>query len=168
MTAWQCEFESEVLAAVVEARWPGRAGADLVAHAAGCPICADIVTIASAIEGSREEMSASGRIPDSGRAWWLAQRRARLEDAEIANRPLQAAQWAALVCAIALLAVYGSAAAARFAAGIGRIASGSGFALAAGLTTAAGLLAGHAGLALAMAAVLLLVPAAACLAIGRE
>lgn len=169
MTPWECEFASEVSDAVLQARWPERTDADLVAHVAGCAICSDIVIIAGAFEESRDEISVPAGLPDSGRVWWLAQRRARLEDAEIANRPIKTAQVIALVCAVVLLCAYFGAIATRFLAAIGRIASGSGNRdIAARLAAATRLLAEHAGLALAMGAVLLLLPAAAYLAMGRE
>jgi len=169
MTPVECQFESEVLGAVLEARWPERTDAGLVAHVAGCAICSEIVTIAGAIAASREEIGAPAAIPDSGLVWWLAQRRARLEAAEIANRPIRATQGIALVCAVALLCAYFGAVALRFQAALGRMASGAGgLDMAGRLAAAARLLTEHGGLALAMAAVLLLVPAAAWLAIGRE
>jgi len=88
VTPVECEFESEVLAAVLESRWPARTDAALVTHVAGCAICGDIVTIAGAIAGSRDQVSSPAVIPDSGRVWWVAQRRARLEAAEIAARSI--------------------------------------------------------------------------------
>jgi hypothetical protein len=75
----------------------------------------------------------------------------------------------ALVCAIALFCVYFGVVASRFLAALGRIASGQvGNDIWARFTAATMHLAEHAGLALAMAAVLLVIPAAAYLAIGRE
>lgn len=169
MTPSDCEFASDVLSAVLEARWPARTDAGLVAHVAGCTICSDITLIAGAIQDSRGETGAPAVIPDSGRTWWLAQRRARLEDAEMANRPIKAAQAVALVCAVALLCAYCGAVATRFLAAIRRIPSGGvDHEIAARLAAAARLLAAHTGLALAMGAVLLLAPAAAYLAMGRE
>ena len=169
MTPIECAFESEVLAAVLETRWPDQAGGDLVAHVAHCAICSDLVTIAVAVEESREALDARPVIPDSGRVWWLAQRRARLEAAELANRPLRVARVAALACAIGLFCAYFGALSSWARAALGRMASGTGdLDIAARLASASRLLAAHSGVALAMAAVLLLVPAAVYLTIGRE
>src|SRR5450759_1190130 len=69
MTPLECEFESEVLAAVLQARWPSRVDAQLRAHVAACPICSDVAAIAGAIEETREAMNARAVIPNSGRVW---------------------------------------------------------------------------------------------------
>ena len=134
-----------------------------------CAICSDIAAIAEAIEDAREEMSARVVVPDSGRVWWIAQMRARREAAEAANRPMTAAQAIAFVCALGLLGVCFRAASQWFQSAVGRIASGlAGFDTNAWLASAASLFAQHSALALAMAAVLLLVPAALYLAMGRD
>lgn len=165
----ECEFESEVLAVTLQGRWPDRVDAHLREHVAACAICSDIAAIAGAIEDAREEMSARVVVPDSGRVWWLAQMRARREAAEAANRPMTAAQAIAFVCALGLLGACFRAASTWFQSALGRIASGlAGFDTNAWLASATRLLAEHGALALAMAAVLLLVPAAAYLAMGRE
>ena len=157
MRSHECPFEAEVLAAVLEARWPECADPELVNHAATCAICSDVAGIATAMEASRQA-TAPPVIPDSGRAWWLAQRRARLEAAEAANRPMIAARVLALVCVLALLCTYWRTLAAGFQAALERI----------DWADAIRPFAEHAGLALAMAVVVLLVPAAAWLAMGRK
>jgi hypothetical protein len=114
-------------------------------------------------------MSARVVLPDSGRVWWLAQLRARREAAEAANRPLTVAQAIAFVCAVGLLGACLRAASTWFHSAAGRVASGvAGFDIGAWLASATRLLAEHGALALAMAAVLFLVPAAAYLAMGRD
>jgi hypothetical protein len=146
MTPCECEFEAEVLAAVLQ----GREDAALRAHAATCAICSDVLAVAEAIEADRPTPC----IPDSGRVWWLSQRRARLEAAEAANRPLTAVQVIAMVCAAALLITYLPAALARVQwTWVGWMT---------------GLLVEHGILALAMAAVLFLLPAAVYFAMGRD
>ena len=42
----ECEFEADVLAAVLQSRWPDRAEAPLREHAALCPICRDVARVA--------------------------------------------------------------------------------------------------------------------------
>ena len=153
MTPVECEFESEVLAAVLQARWPERVDSQLREHVAACPICSDVATIAGAIEDTRQEMSARAVIPNSGRVWWLAQLRARREAAEAANRPMTAVQVVAFVCAVCLIAVCFRAASIWLSPVFARIAS---------------VMVEHAVLAVAMAAVLFLVPAGVYLALGRD
>ena len=102
MNPIECEWESEVLAVVLQNRWPERVDAGLRAHVPGCPICADVVAIAGAIDGEREEIRARVVVPDSGRVWWLAQMRARREATQAAGRPITAAQVIAFACAMGL------------------------------------------------------------------
>jgi hypothetical protein len=149
MTRAECDFEAEVLAAVLQ----GRDDAGLRAHRAACPICSDVAAIAEAIETDRAAGTAPV-IPNSGRMWWLAQRRARLEAAEAANRPLTAVQVIAMVCAAALLVTYLPAAVARIEwTWVGWMTS---------------LLVEHGALALAAAAVLFLLPAAVYFTMLRD
>jgi hypothetical protein len=164
----ECAFESEVLAAVLQDRWPDRVDAELRAHVTGCAVCADTAAIAGAIDASREQMRACATIPDSGRVWWLAQRRARLEAARAANRPLNAAQAIAVVCGAA---VFVACFPVRqwFQGALEGVRSGAAvFEFSTWLGAAAKLLAEHGSLAIAIAALLVFIPAAACLALGRD
>jgi hypothetical protein len=153
MTPLECEFESEVLAAAVQGRWPDRVDAQLRAHVAACRICSDVAAIAGVFEDARADISARAVIPNSGRVWWLAQLRARREAAEAANRPLIAVQVVAFICAVCLLGWCFRAASTWLSPVVARIASG---------------MVEHAVLALAMAAVFFLVPAGVYLALGRD
>ncbi len=165
----ECDFEPEVLAAVLQGRWPERAGDEMRAHVAACAICSDVAAIAGVIDDAREQTSACAVIPDSGRVWWLAQLRARREAVEAANRPMTAAQVIAFVCVVAVFATCIRAASTWFQSVPGRIASAAPtLDMGAWLAPAATLLGEHAALTLAMAAMLLLVPAAAFLAMGRD
>ena len=150
----ECEFEADVLAAV----W----SEELRSHVATCPICSDVAAIAAAIEGAREEMRAAliipGVIPDSGRVWWLAQMRARREATKAAGRPITAIQVIALACAVGLLGACFGATSLWFQSALRRFAA---FSPPAFVTE-------HGLLVLAMAAVLLLVPGAVYLALGKE
>jgi len=158
-----CEFESDVLAAALQSRWPERVDADLRAHVARCTICSDVVAIASALDDAREEMRASAVVPDSGRIWWLAQLRARREAAEAAGRPITAVQVIAFACAVGLLGACFGATSTWFQAALGRMASSV-----AALPSAAALVAGHGTLVLGVAAVLFVVPTAVYLAMGKD
>src|SRR5450432_3433075 len=103
MQAVECEFESEVLAAVLQSRWPERADAALRTHVEGCTVCSDVAAVAGVIENAREEMRAEVVVPDSGRVWWLARVRARKEAAKTAARPITATQLIAGACAVGMV-----------------------------------------------------------------
>jgi hypothetical protein len=158
----ECEFEEDVLAAVLQSRWPERVDDVLRAHVAACAICSDVAAIAGAIDDAREEMRAAAVIPDSGRVWWLAQMRARREATKTAGRPITAVQVIALACAVGLLGACFGATSLWFQAALGRIESNlAGF-------SATAFLGQHGLIVLALAALLLLVPGAVYLALGRE
>ena len=99
--AVECEFEAEVLAEVLQLRWPANAGAALCKHVATCAICSEVVAVAGAFDNAKE----SRVLPDSGRIWWLAQIRARREAAETAAKPILATQIIAFAWGLGLLAV---------------------------------------------------------------
>ena len=164
-----CEMESEVLAAVLQDRWPARVDASLREHVAACAICADVVLIAGAIDEAREEMRARAVVPDSGRVWWLAQMRARREAAQAAGRPITAVQVIALACAMGLLGACFGATSAWFQSALRSGAASLGaIRFQALLPFAAAFVAQHGALFLGMAAILLVVPAAVYLTLLRE
>lgn len=150
-----CEFEAEVLAAVLQSRWPHRADPQLQKHAETCAICSDVAAVAGFIDNAREQSRASATIPDSGRVWWLAQVRARREAAKSAGRPITATQLIAGACAVGFSGACFGATSKWFQDVL------AGFSLSAALAE-------HTALASAMAAVILLVPAAAWLALRRD
>jgi hypothetical protein len=117
-----CELEAEVLAVVLQNRWPERVDDGLRLHVATCAICADVVAIAGAIDDAREEMRAQAVVSDSGRVWWLAQMRARREAARAAGRPITAAQVIAFACAMGLLGACFGATSAWFQSALHRTA----------------------------------------------
>jgi hypothetical protein len=157
MMRLECEYESEVLAAVIQGRWPERVDPDLRAHAAQCEICSDVAVIAGPLEDSRAELAAHVSLPDSGRVWRMAQLRAQLDAAEAANRPITAAQVIAFVCSAAVVLM-----------SFPSVLAWSGPAIARMSSDLALLVAEHSALALAAVAVFLLIPAAAYLAVGRD
>jgi hypothetical protein len=160
MKTVECEFESEVLSAVVQSRWPQRVDTGLRAHVAACPICADVVSIAGVIDGAREEMRPLAVVPDSGRVWWLAQMRARREAAAAAGRPITAAQVIAFACAMGLLGACFGATSTWFQSALASIQ--------ALLPSSAALIAGHGVLVLAAAALVVLIPTAIYLTMLRD
>jgi hypothetical protein len=162
MQAVECEFESEVLTAVLQSRWPERTDAALRAHVAGCAICSDVAAVAGVIENAREDMRAEVAVPDSGRVWWLARVRARQEAAKAAARPITATQLIAGACAVGLLGACFGATSAWFQSALRGVGIGL-----LEIDWSAELMA-HGALILGMAAVLFLVPVAAWLAMRRE
>jgi len=150
-----CEFESEVLAAVLQSRWPHRADPKLQKHAETCTICSDLATVAGLIDSTREQTRASATLPDSGRVWWLAQVKARREAARSAARPITATQLIAGAAAVGFAGACFGATSRWFQEAL------AGFSFSAAFAE-------HTALATAMAAVILLVPAAAWLALRRD
>jgi len=169
MKQFECDRESEALAAALQARWPERMDAELRAHVAGCEICSDVVSIASAIDEARDQARAHAVLPDAGRVWWIAQMRARREAAAAAGRPITAAQVIALAGAAGVLGTCFGATSAWMQSAIGRLASGvAGFRMETLTHAAAGAIGGHAAFAAAIAGVVLLVPTAVYLAVLRD
>lgn len=80
------------------------AHAELKAHADGCAICRDVVTVALPL--MRENHVAVGRAhpPTSGVVWWRAQMRARNEAAQAVTRPITVIQGLALASFVAVIA----------------------------------------------------------------
>lgn len=99
----ECEFEADVLSAVVQSRWPDRVDPELRAHAANCAICSDVAAIAYAIEAERDTVRAAATVPDAGRVWWLSRLRAKREAVETARHAITATQLVSLTCIVALL-----------------------------------------------------------------
>jgi len=169
MKALDCELESEVLAAVLQGRWPARVDESLREHVAACAICADVVAIAAAIDNDREGMRAQAAVPDSGRVWWLAQRRARREAAQAAGRPITVAQVVAFACAMGLLGACFGATSAWFQSSLRRtLSSVAAFKFPTLLPIALAFVAEHGAMLLAMATILLIIPAAVYLTMLRE
>lgn len=165
----ECQFEAEVLAAVVQSRWPERVDADLRTHAAGCEICSDVAAIAGVFEAAGEATRVGMAIPDAGRVWWLAQMRARREAVQAAGRPITAAQVIAFACAVALFGACFGATSTWFQAALRRLGSSvSSLDLASLMTSAGGMLVEHGAFTLGMLAIVFLVPTAVYVALGRD
>ena len=158
MKPTSCEFEGEVLAAALEARWPEGAGAQLREHASACVICSELALAVCAVRDDREELRASATIPDVGHVWWQAQLRARREAIAAADRPITIVQMIAFACAAGLLGACFGATSEWFQVVFKRFAS----------NPLATLLGEHMMVGVGMAAVLLLLPAAAYFVMERE
>jgi hypothetical protein len=108
-TPRSCPHETDVLDLVAIDQWPQRADARLTAHVAGCPQCAELASIATAVR-EWSDVGAAPRTPDSSVVWHRAQVRARAEAAHAAFRPLWLAQGFALIALIAALVWIGPSA----------------------------------------------------------
>ncbi len=169
----ECQYESDVLTAVLQSRWPERVDAELRQHAAHCPICSDVAVVAGAIECAREEsaeqMAAECVIPDSGRVWWKAQMRARREAVETVARPITAVQVVAFACAVGLFGACIGATSSWFQAGLKWAWNGvAGIDLTGVIPYATALIESHGLLAAGMLAMVLAVPVAVYLAVGKD
>jgi hypothetical protein len=166
---FDCEFESEVLAAVLESRWPEQAESPLRAHAASCPICSEVANVSSAVNEARIETRAAAVVPEAGRMWWMAQLRARREAAEAAGRPITAAQVLAFACSMGLLGACFGATSAWFQAALRQFASiVAGFRVGQVLPALGAVVAQHGIVAIAAAALLFLFPAALLITVFRR
>jgi hypothetical protein len=151
----ECRWESEVLAAVLESRWPNRVEDELRTHAASCPICAEVAAVASVLEADREDLRPLAALPDAGSVWWRARWRASREAAAVAGRPITAAQVLAFACAAGLAGACFGATSEWLQTTLRQF-------------NVPPLLAEHALLALGVAAVLVLLPAAVLVAIFHD
>lgn len=165
----ECEFESDVLAAVLQSRWPVHVDEELRAHVGACGICADVVAIAGAIDEAREETRSRAAVPDAGRVWRLAQVRAHCEAVEAAGRPITAAQAIAFACAIGLLGACFGATSSWFQLALQRATSSvNSLQVQSLVPSAITVMTEHGALVLTMAALVFLVPAVVCLAVLRD
>lgn len=162
----ECQFEADVLSAVMQSRWPDRVNAELKAHVKTCEICSDVAAVAGAIECAREESAACATVPDalpdSGRVWWKAQMRARREAIETVSRPITAIQVVAFAVTLVVLGACIGATSSWFQAGLkwawGQIST----------INLATMIAGHGWLFAAMIAMVFVVPVAVYLAVGKD
>lgn len=97
----ECAHEREVLDLVLAERWPDRCDPDVVAHAADCDVCSEVLAVAMAMreDESRVEaeiVAASPQhpqvVPDATLVWWRAQMRAQEEAGRRAARPIAMVQ----------------------------------------------------------------------------
>lgn len=101
-----CPHEADILDLIAIGQWPDRAGADLAAHVASCPACADLALVASSIIDVRDSGASARRLPDAGIVWLRAQMRARADARRRAARPFLFAQVAGAAALAAILAIW--------------------------------------------------------------
>jgi len=169
MNPVECQFEADVLAAVLQSRWPEQVDAGLRAHVETCGICSEVAAVAGAFDGDSDGLRASAAVPDASRVWWRAQLRARREAVEAAGRPITAAQVMALACAMGLLGACFGATSTWFQSALGWAASSvAGIDIAAMAAGAAAMLVEHRAFILSLVAVVFVVPTAVYLAMGKD
>jgi hypothetical protein len=87
VNAIDCAREDEVVALVLSGRWPDNADEDLCRHAESCPVCGDVIAIASALRQDLQRVS-DVQVPAAGQIWWRSAIRARADAARAAARPM--------------------------------------------------------------------------------
>lgn len=97
-----CSREDDLL----DALGRGFVAAELAAHAAECPSCRDLRTVAGALLDDRAQALPAAPVPSAGTMWWRIQVRRRQEAAARARRSLLVGQAASLVLALGLLAFF--------------------------------------------------------------
>jgi hypothetical protein len=93
-----CDREREVLVAVLERQWEQCDHDELRAHAAACPACSEILSIAELMAGDRDVSLREVRVPAAGQIWWRAAIRAQADAARAARRPMLWLQGIAGAC----------------------------------------------------------------------
>ena len=166
-----CAREAELLDALRTGTWPEQASAGLHEHVGSCASCAALSGLVAAFLEDHRALVNDAPVPSSSSVWWRLQLRARRETAELAMRPITAAQGLALAGAAGLLgALFATFAprTARLASWLGVLGDGAASALAASLPSASAQLLSPGALALGMTAALLLVvvPVAVYLALS--
>jgi hypothetical protein len=95
----ECAREPEIVEAVGFGRWPDHCP-ELVAHAASCELCRDVVEVARALHGDRDALCREAQPPAAGMVWWRATIRARAEAARTATQPISVVQGIAGACIV--------------------------------------------------------------------
>jgi hypothetical protein len=99
-----CPSEARLVETITAGRWPDACEPMLASHADTCPVCADVVAVATALrdEVAIARQEARARLPAAGLVWWRASVRARAEASRVAERPITVAQGIAGACAVGL------------------------------------------------------------------
>ena len=158
----ECPREAGLLEALRSGAWPDGASRDLCGHVERCASCGALAALAAPLVDDYRALARDAAVPSSSFMWWRLQLRARRETAELAMRPITAAQGLALAGAVGLLGALFAAFAprtARLASWLGVLGDGAASALAASLPSASAQLLSPGALALGMTAALLLVVA---------
>lgn len=100
----ECLREADVFEAIAFGRWPAAADAELRAHVADCPICLDVVAVASALQRDRQALVHAAQPPTAAVVWWRAAIRARAEATRAAMQPIAVWRRVVVVCIVAAAA----------------------------------------------------------------
>jgi hypothetical protein len=100
-----CPREQEVFEIVSCERWPDRCPDDLRTHIASCPVCADVLEVASALH-QEHQMPIDAQIPSAGLVWWRAELRVRQEALRSASRPITIVEGFGAAAAIGVAAAF--------------------------------------------------------------
>jgi hypothetical protein len=87
VNALDCPQEQRVVNAVLSGAWP-RCDDELVTHAAGCPTCREIASVAVLLREDIDHARIDVHVPAAGQVWWRAAVRARLESTQSATKPM--------------------------------------------------------------------------------
>lgn len=97
----ECIHEREVLDLVLSDRWPDRCDPDVVAHAAECGVCAEVIAVSLAMREDESLVEAGivaaspqhpSVVPDAKLVWWRSQLRAQEDAGRRAARPIAMVQ----------------------------------------------------------------------------
>ena len=100
MNSGNCHRESQAVSATHSEEW----SAELRAHVARCPACAEAVLVAELLQ-AEQRMAPLPELPSPGQVWWKSQILARRQDAERALEPVRLVQRIAAGCVLAALFV---------------------------------------------------------------
>jgi hypothetical protein len=103
----ECPREGDVFEAIAFGRWPAHVSAELQAHVAGCPVCRDLVEVATALQSDRQALVRGAHPPTAGIVWWRATIRARAEATHTAMQPITLWQGIAAACIVGIIAALG-------------------------------------------------------------
>jgi hypothetical protein len=103
MTVDTCAREAEIVERITSGGWPQCADAELRAHVDDCPVCTDVVAVASAMREEHTLACQEAQLPSAGVVWWRAELRAREEAARAAARPMTLVQIVAGACGVAAM-----------------------------------------------------------------
>lgn len=102
MSLRPCPREEELL----DALGRGFVGTELEAHAAACPSCRELRTVAGAVLDERARAVREASVPAAGTMWWRMRIRQRREAEAKARRSLVVGQAATLAVVLALVIAF--------------------------------------------------------------
>jgi hypothetical protein len=101
VSARRCEREAAVAVAIREDTWDD----ELRAHAAACPICAEVLFVARVLLDDARATAAERPLPDPRLIWLEARLRARRLALARAGRPITIVRIVAAACGVAVAVV---------------------------------------------------------------